>query len=43
MIELFKKWLGEILIDIGRKLVVSSDRDQYIRYGRGRSRNKYNW
>lgn len=43
MIELLKRCLGEFLIDIGRRLVRSSDRDQYIRYTRTNSRNKYNW
>lgn len=41
--EYLKKIVGEVLIDIGRKLVRSSEMTSYVRYTRNSSRNKYNW
>lgn len=41
--EYLKKIVGEVLIDIGRKLVRSSERSSYVRYTRSASKNKYNW
>lgn len=43
MISYLKRWLGEILVDIGTKLMMSSTND-YVRYARKQqSRNKYYW
>ena len=41
--EYLKKIVGELLIDIGRKLVRSSEMTSYVRYTRSSSKNKYNW
>lgn len=41
--EYFKRWLGEILIDIGNRLINSSV-NSYVRYARKQSpKNRYNW
>lgn len=40
--EYLKRLLGELLIDIGHKLVRSS-RTSYIRYSREPGRNRYDW
>lgn len=42
MMTYFRRWLGELLIDIGRRLVRGS-RDDFIRYQRTPSRNRYEW
>lgn len=43
MINYLKRWIGELLIDIGKRLVQSS-REGYVRYAaRGTASNRYNW
>ena len=42
MLIYLQRWLGELLIDIGQRLVRSS-KMSYMSVRRGQSRNRYEW
>lgn len=43
MIDFVKRWIGELLIDIGRKLIQSSHESECIRVRKSTPKNRYDW